>query len=126
MPGDRLFFLRRKAGENQFKLVMRQGLRGADRVLVDPEQLARTTGTPLWDLADTACGPTSCPALLTGADGRRVRHPELAFCTMDHIVDTLPGRNDDTRSFRKSGSTCRPGPNTAQRPANCASPHNSH
>lgn len=31
------------------------------------------------------------------ADGRRVRHPELAFCTMDHIVDTLPGRNDDTR-----------------------------
>ncbi len=30
-------------------------------------------------------------------DGRRVRHPELAFCTMDHIVDTLPGRNDDTR-----------------------------
>ncbi|MBL8360763.1 MAG: 3-isopropylmalate dehydratase large subunit [Rubrivivax sp.] len=31
------------------------------------------------------------------ADGRRVRHPELAFCTMDHIVDTLPGRGDDTR-----------------------------
>jgi 3-isopropylmalate/(R)-2-methylmalate dehydratase large subunit len=31
------------------------------------------------------------------ADGRRVRHPELAFCAMDHIVDTLPGRGDDTR-----------------------------
>ncbi len=29
-------------------------------------------------------------------DGRRVRHPELAFCTMDHIVDTLPGRSDKT------------------------------
>lgn len=29
-------------------------------------------------------------------DGRRVRHPELAFCTMDHIVDTLPGRGDQT------------------------------
>lgn len=27
-------------------------------------------------------------------DSRRVRHPELAFCTMDHIVDTLPGRSD--------------------------------
>jgi 3-isopropylmalate/(R)-2-methylmalate dehydratase large subunit len=25
-----------------------------------------------------------------------VRHPELAFCTMDHIVDTLPGRGDQT------------------------------
>lgn len=29
-------------------------------------------------------------------DGRSVRHPELAFCTMDHIVDTLPGRGDET------------------------------
>lgn len=29
-------------------------------------------------------------------DGRGVRHPELAFCTMDHIVDTSPGRGDDT------------------------------
>ncbi|MBL0123739.1 MAG: 3-isopropylmalate dehydratase large subunit [Betaproteobacteria bacterium] len=31
------------------------------------------------------------------ADGHRVRHPELAFCTMDHIVDTLPNRSDETR-----------------------------
>lgn len=30
-------------------------------------------------------------------DGREVRHPERAFCTMDHIVDTLPGRGDETR-----------------------------
>ncbi len=29
-------------------------------------------------------------------DARPVRHPELAFCTMDHIVDTLPGRGDQT------------------------------
>ena len=29
-------------------------------------------------------------------DGRRVRHPELVFCTMDHIVATLPGRGDET------------------------------
>ena len=28
---------------------------------------------------------------------RRVRNPEQAFCTMDHIVDTLPGRTDNTR-----------------------------
>jgi len=31
------------------------------------------------------------------ASGRRVRNPEQAFCTMDHIVDTTPGRNDTTR-----------------------------
>lgn len=30
------------------------------------------------------------------AKGRRVRHPDRVFCTMDHIVDTFPGRGDDT------------------------------
>lgn len=29
--------------------------------------------------------------------GRKVRAPERAFCTMDHIVDTFPGRGDSTR-----------------------------
>jgi len=31
------------------------------------------------------------------AAGRPVRNPEQVFCTMDHIVDTTPGRTDDTR-----------------------------
>ncbi|RMF95952.1 MAG: 3-isopropylmalate dehydratase large subunit [Gammaproteobacteria bacterium] len=30
------------------------------------------------------------------AAGRQVRNPEQVFCTMDHIVDTFPGRGDDT------------------------------
>lgn len=30
------------------------------------------------------------------ASGRHVRNPEQAFCTMDHIVDTFPGRTDKT------------------------------
>jgi 3-isopropylmalate/(R)-2-methylmalate dehydratase large subunit len=30
------------------------------------------------------------------ADGRIVRNPEQVFCAMDHIVDTMPGRGDDT------------------------------
>lgn len=29
--------------------------------------------------------------------GRAVADPSRVFCTMDHIVDTLPGRGDDTR-----------------------------
>lgn len=29
-------------------------------------------------------------------DGRRVRDPARVFCTMDHIVDTFPGRGDET------------------------------
>lgn len=31
------------------------------------------------------------------AAGRPVRNPEQVFCTMDHIVDTFPGRGDATR-----------------------------
>jgi len=31
------------------------------------------------------------------AANRHVRNPEQVFCTMDHIVDTLPGRGDATR-----------------------------
>jgi len=31
------------------------------------------------------------------ADGRAVRNPQQVFATMDHIVDTLPGRGDRTR-----------------------------
>jgi len=57
LPGDRLFYLRRKADDGQFKLVMRIGAHGAEQVLVDPEQRSRATGvphavnhfTPSWD-----------------------------------------------------------------------------
>ncbi len=44
--GDRWFLERRGAAENQFKLLMRQGLRGNDRVLVDPEAVEKLTGKP--------------------------------------------------------------------------------
>ena len=30
------------------------------------------------------------------SSGRHVRNPEQVFCAMDHIVDTFPGRTDDT------------------------------
>jgi len=46
MPGDRVFFLRRKSGETQFALVMRDGANGTERVLVDPAVLARVDGVP--------------------------------------------------------------------------------
>ena len=31
------------------------------------------------------------------AMGLKVRDPQQVFCCMDHIVDTLPGRTDETR-----------------------------
>ncbi len=43
---DRWFFERRGASENQFKLLMREGLAGRDRVLVDPEAIEKKTGKP--------------------------------------------------------------------------------
>ena len=44
--GDRLYYLKRGRGETQFSLVMRQGLAGAEKTLVNPEVLAKKTGVP--------------------------------------------------------------------------------
>lgn len=44
--GDRWFFERRGASENQFKLLVREGLAGRERVLVDPEAIEKKTGKP--------------------------------------------------------------------------------
>jgi prolyl oligopeptidase len=46
LPGDRWYYQKRAVGEKQFKVVMRQGLNGAERVLVDPEEQAKKTGVP--------------------------------------------------------------------------------
>ncbi len=67
MPGERTYFMRRKVGENQMKLVMRDGPGGADRVLVDPDRLSKATGVPhavnyfmpSWDGKTLAYGVSS-------------------------------------------------------------------
>jgi prolyl oligopeptidase len=46
MPQDRIYYLKRPRGQKQSKLMMRIGLRGADKVLVDPEIDSRRTGVP--------------------------------------------------------------------------------
>lgn len=46
MPGERIYYLKRKVGGSQRKLVMRVGMNGAERVLVDPERMAKTTSVP--------------------------------------------------------------------------------
>lgn len=53
------------------------GLIAIDRILLHE----RTGGIALKSLAE---------------DGRAVRDPARVFVTMDHVVDTLPGRGDDT------------------------------
>ena len=46
VPNDRWFLERRSATANQFKLFVRDGLGGSDKVLVDPELLEKSTGKP--------------------------------------------------------------------------------
>ncbi len=46
MPGDKIFYMKRPKGERQFKLAMRIGLQGSERILVDPEVDAKRTGVP--------------------------------------------------------------------------------
>ena len=44
--GDLWLYQRRGADENQFKLYQRRGLKGAERLLVDPEAAEKLTGKP--------------------------------------------------------------------------------
>ncbi|MBL8307403.1 MAG: prolyl oligopeptidase family serine peptidase [Rubrivivax sp.] len=46
MPGERFYYLKRSPGQRQFRLVMREGVAGAEKLLVDPEAIARRTGVP--------------------------------------------------------------------------------
>jgi len=64
MPGERIFYLKRARNGKQFKLVMRAGAQGREKVLVDPEVDAARTGVahainyfvPSWDGRHVAYG----------------------------------------------------------------------
>ena len=46
VPGEIYFMERRSAADNQFKLVMRQGLNGKEKLLLDPQALENRTRKP--------------------------------------------------------------------------------
>ncbi len=46
LPNDVYFYEERGATDNQYKVYVRHGLQGAGRLLIDPEALAKTTGSP--------------------------------------------------------------------------------
>jgi len=46
LPGGVVFYEKRGAKDDQFKLYWRQGYNGAEKLLVDPEQWRETTGKP--------------------------------------------------------------------------------
>ena len=83
-PAGRIFFLRREPSENQFKLVWRDGVSGADTVIVDPEALAKVAGQPqaVLDYSASPDGRTLAYALQVGGS-------EIGLL---HVVDVASGK----------------------------------
>ena len=83
-PSGRIFFLRREPSENQFKLVWRDGVSGADKVIVDPEALAKVAGQPqaILDYRASPDGRTLAYALQVGGS-------EIGLL---HVVDVASGK----------------------------------
>ena len=82
--GGRYFFQKRDPQDNQFKLVWRESAGGPDRLIVDPEALAKASGTP-QAIMDFAPSP----------DGRRIAYSLQAgggeIGTL-HVVDLETGK----------------------------------
>jgi prolyl oligopeptidase len=89
MPGERIYYLERKAGQAQFKLMQRIGLQGTPRLLLDPQALAGGSSVPhainwfapSWDGATLVVGVSAGGSenaslhLLDIASGRALRAP---------------------------------------------------
>ncbi len=107
MPADRIYYLKRGSGEKQFKLVMRIGLRGGEKILADPEIEARRTGVPhainyfvpSWDGKYVAYGMSAGGSedaslyILNLTTGKRVGRPIARV--PESLVNWLP----DSRSL---------------------------
>ncbi len=107
LPGERYYYLKRARGERQFRLVMRRGLAGAERTLVDPEVESRATGEPhainyyqpSWDGRHVAFGMSAGGSenatlhVLEVRSGKRVGQP------LPRVHDTAIHWLADSRSF---------------------------
>lgn len=107
LPGERYYYLKRARGEPQFRLVMRQGLTGAERTLVDPEVQSRASGEPhainyyqpSWDGRHVAFGMSAGGSenatlhVLDVRRGKRVGEP------LPRVSDTAIHWLADSRSF---------------------------
>jgi prolyl oligopeptidase len=125
MPGERIFYLKRKVGGSQLKLMLRVGINGTERVLVDPEAMAKAAGVPhainyfmpSWDGKTLAYGISAGGSedaslrfmdLLSGKDiGKPIPrvHESLVHWTPDsryvtfNQIRQLPKGAPDTETF---------------------------
>ncbi len=82
--GNRFFFERRNPGEGQFKLVWRDGIDGADTVIVDPEALSKAAGRPhaIMDFAPSRDGRLLAYSVQVGGS-------EIGTL---HVIDVATGK----------------------------------
>jgi prolyl oligopeptidase len=83
-PNGRYFFLKRDPKDNQFRLVWRNSADGPDRLIVDPEQLTKKTGTPhaILDFEPSRDGQRIAYAIQAGGG-------EIGTL---HIIDVTSGK----------------------------------
>jgi len=84
LPNDVYFYEKRGATDNQFKLYLRHGLNGAEKLLIDPEALAQAKGAPY---AINFFSPSN--------DGKRVAYGMSAGGSEEasiHVLDVATGK----------------------------------
>ncbi len=107
MPGERYVYLKRARGERQFKLVQREGLGGAEQLLVDPEVDAKRTGVPhainyfkpSWDGRYVAYGMSAGGSENASLYVLDVASGKLVGAPVPRVYDTQLHWLPDSRSF---------------------------
>ncbi|HWI81495.1 prolyl oligopeptidase family serine peptidase [Ramlibacter sp.] len=107
MPGDRLFYLKRLRGQQQYQLMLRVGLHGREQVLVDPQQEAARTGVPhainyfrpSWDGEYVAYGLSAGGGENASLHLLRVRTRELVGAPIERVHEGNVGWLPDSRSL---------------------------
>jgi prolyl oligopeptidase len=107
MPFDRVYYLKRPQGGTQFKLMMRIGLEGAEKVLVDPEVDTQRTGvphavnyfTPSWDGKHVAYGMSAGGSEDASLYILNINDGTLVGAPIPRVQEALVSWLPDSKSF---------------------------
>lgn len=107
MPGERVFYLKRGRHERQFKLALRIGPGGRERILVNPELDAARTGVahainyfmPSWDGAHVAYGMSAGGSEEASLYILNVHSGQLVGAPIKRVHEALVSWLPDSRSF---------------------------
>ncbi len=103
--GNRFFFQRRNPGDGQFKLVWRDGVDGADTVIVDPEALSKATGRPhaIMDFAPSPDGRLLAYSIQVGGGEIGTLHV-IEVTTGEPVVEPVDRIRYATTAWLDDGS----------------------